>query len=68
MILSKLTTANKREAIAAPPINESATIFNKDAVFLTVSASTCGRVYAVLLAAVGDIVDERNLFAEDWQW
>jgi hypothetical protein len=38
MILSKLTTANKREAMAAPPMSERATIFSKDAVFVTVSA------------------------------
>jgi hypothetical protein len=37
MILSKLMTANKREAIAAPEIKVRATMRNNDAVFLTVA-------------------------------
>ena len=37
MILSKLMTANSREAIAAPDINAKATIRNKEAVFATVA-------------------------------
>lgn len=37
IILSKLITANKREAIAAPEISAKAIMRNSEAVFLTVA-------------------------------
>jgi hypothetical protein len=60
MILSKLITANKREAIAAPAIAESATIRIKDAVFFTVSCDSGGRGYAsdIVCAALYTTINE----------
>ena len=40
MILSKLMTANRRDAIAAPEMSESATIRSNEAVFVTVDGET----------------------------
>jgi len=40
MILSKLTTANRREAMAAPEIKARATMRMSDAVFVTVAGAT----------------------------
>lgn len=46
MILSKLITANRRDAIAAPAIADNVTIRIKDAVFFTASGDNGGRGYA----------------------
>jgi hypothetical protein len=40
IILSKLMTANRREAIAAPEMRMNATIRKREAVFVTVSLET----------------------------
>lgn len=54
MILSKLITANKREAIAAAEIKERATTRKSDAVFATVAEDTFeGSGYAVGMAGGG---------------
>jgi hypothetical protein len=46
MILSKLITAKRREAIAAPAIADRATIFINEAVFFTVDGASGGSQYA----------------------
>jgi hypothetical protein len=69
MILSKLTTANSRLAIAAPEIKARATMRSRLAVFFTVAGDTsAGRVYATGIAACDlpclvDLATEM----EDWQ-
>jgi hypothetical protein len=52
MILSKLITANRREAIAVPAIADRATILMNEAVFFTVDGASGGSEYAddILLA------------------
>jgi len=47
IILSKFTTANKREAIAAPEIKARATMRNSDTVFFTAAGETEGSGYTV---------------------
>jgi uncharacterized membrane protein len=52
MMLSKFTTANRREAIAAAEMRASATMRNKDAVFATVVGErSAGNEYATGMAA-----------------
>lgn len=46
MILSKLMTAKRRDAIAAPAMADSATILINEAVFWTVDGAMGGREYA----------------------
>jgi hypothetical protein len=47
MMLSKLITANRREAIAAPEMSTRATMRNNEAVFATVTGDRSeGREYA----------------------
>lgn len=54
MILSKLTTANKREAIAAPEMRASATMRRSDAVLVTVAGETSdGSEYATAMVDNG---------------
>jgi hypothetical protein len=51
MILSKLTTAKRRDAIAAAEMSERATIRSSDAVFATVAGDKSeGKSYAVFIA------------------
>jgi hypothetical protein len=53
MILSKLMTANRRDAIAAPEMRERATILKSEAVFATVAGKRSeGSGKAVGMAAV----------------
>ena len=52
MILSKLTTANNRDAIAAAEMNASETIRNRDEVLVTVSGEIFdGSEYAFVAIA-----------------
>lgn len=56
MILSKLTTANKRDAMAAPEIRARAMIRSRDDVFATVRGDTFdGSVYAFAGVAMATI-------------
>ena len=48
MILSKLTTAKRREATAAPAIRDSVTIRMSDAAFFTVDGDRLGIEYATV--------------------
>ena len=48
MILSKLTTAKRREATAAPAIRDSVTIRMSDAAFFTVDGDRSGVEYAIV--------------------
>ena len=51
MILSKLTTAKRRDAIAAAEMSERATMRSSDAVFATVAGDKSeGKSYAVFMA------------------
>ena len=48
MMLSKLITAKRREATAAPAIRESVTIRMSDAAFFTVDGDRLGIEYAIV--------------------
>jgi len=52
-MLSKLMTAKRREAIAAPAMADKATIFINEAVFFTIEGDNGGSWYAegILLVA-----------------